>query len=221
MALYRLLLRLQVTPLRVVGILALASLAVLLGALARGDDRSAARDHRDRARLRTRHRRPARDGVARDVERWRSRRGSAARLPLAEAGAALAASGGRSPRDRHDRRAARRSAARRDRDRRRHLAADRCAPARLRARHPRLRGGLRRGRALAASRALVVPPLHPRLGERPRAGRRRRGPALDRELRPVARRARGRREHLLRRSAHRSCRSSSRSSSVPPGSRSR
>jgi ABC-2 type transport system permease protein len=37
-ALYRLLLRLQVTPLRVVGILALGSLAVLLGALARGDD---------------------------------------------------------------------------------------------------------------------------------------------------------------------------------------
>jgi ABC-2 type transport system permease protein len=38
MALYRLLLRLQVTPLRIVGILALASLAVLLGALARSDD---------------------------------------------------------------------------------------------------------------------------------------------------------------------------------------
>jgi ABC-2 type transport system permease protein len=37
-ALYRLLLRLQVTPLRVVGIVALGSLAVLLGALARGDD---------------------------------------------------------------------------------------------------------------------------------------------------------------------------------------
>jgi len=37
-ALYRLLLRLQVTLLRVIGILALASLAVLLGALARGDD---------------------------------------------------------------------------------------------------------------------------------------------------------------------------------------
>jgi ABC-2 type transport system permease protein len=38
MALYRLLLRLQVTTMRVVGILALASLAVLLGALARSDD---------------------------------------------------------------------------------------------------------------------------------------------------------------------------------------
>ena len=37
-ALYRLLLRLQVTPLRVVGILALGSLAVLLGALSRSDD---------------------------------------------------------------------------------------------------------------------------------------------------------------------------------------
>ena len=37
-ALYRLLLRLQVTPLRLVGILVLGSLAVLLGALARGDD---------------------------------------------------------------------------------------------------------------------------------------------------------------------------------------
>ena len=37
-ALYRLLLRLQVTTLRVIGILALASLAVLLGALARSDD---------------------------------------------------------------------------------------------------------------------------------------------------------------------------------------
>jgi len=37
-ALYRLLLRLQVTLLRVIGILALASLAVLLGALARSDD---------------------------------------------------------------------------------------------------------------------------------------------------------------------------------------
>ena len=37
-ALYRLLLRLQVTPLRLVGILALGSLAVVLGALARGDD---------------------------------------------------------------------------------------------------------------------------------------------------------------------------------------
>jgi ABC-2 type transport system permease protein len=37
-ALYRLLLRLQVTPLRIAGILALASLAVLLGALARSDD---------------------------------------------------------------------------------------------------------------------------------------------------------------------------------------
>ncbi len=37
-ALYRLLLRLQVTLLRVIGILALASLAVFLGALARGDD---------------------------------------------------------------------------------------------------------------------------------------------------------------------------------------
>lgn len=38
MALYRLLLRLQVTPLRVAGILGLASLAVLLGVLARSDD---------------------------------------------------------------------------------------------------------------------------------------------------------------------------------------
>lgn len=38
MVLYRLVLRLQVTPLRVVGILALATLAVLLGVLARGDD---------------------------------------------------------------------------------------------------------------------------------------------------------------------------------------
>jgi ABC-2 type transport system permease protein len=38
LALYRLLLRLQVTPLRLVGILALGSLAILLGALARGDD---------------------------------------------------------------------------------------------------------------------------------------------------------------------------------------
>jgi ABC-2 type transport system permease protein len=37
-ALYRLLLRLQVTLLRVIGIVALASLAVLLGALARSDD---------------------------------------------------------------------------------------------------------------------------------------------------------------------------------------
>ena len=37
-ALYRLLLRLQVTTRRVIGILALASLAVLLGALARSDD---------------------------------------------------------------------------------------------------------------------------------------------------------------------------------------
>jgi len=37
-ALYRLLLRLQVTPLRIAGILALGSLEVLLGALARGDD---------------------------------------------------------------------------------------------------------------------------------------------------------------------------------------
>ena len=37
-ALYRLLLRLQVTTMRVIGILALASLAVLLGALARSDD---------------------------------------------------------------------------------------------------------------------------------------------------------------------------------------
>jgi ABC-2 type transport system permease protein len=37
-ALYRLLLRLQVTPMRVAGILALGSLAVLLGALSRGDD---------------------------------------------------------------------------------------------------------------------------------------------------------------------------------------
>jgi ABC-2 type transport system permease protein len=37
-ALYRLLLRLQVTPLRVAGILALASLAVVLGVLARSDD---------------------------------------------------------------------------------------------------------------------------------------------------------------------------------------
>jgi len=37
-ALYRLVLRLQVTPLRVIGILALASLAILLGALARSDD---------------------------------------------------------------------------------------------------------------------------------------------------------------------------------------
>jgi len=37
-ALYRLLLRLQVTPMRVVGILALGSLAVLLGGLSRGDD---------------------------------------------------------------------------------------------------------------------------------------------------------------------------------------
>ena len=36
--LYRLLLRLQVTPLRIAGITALGSLAVLLGALARGDD---------------------------------------------------------------------------------------------------------------------------------------------------------------------------------------
>ena len=38
MALYRLLLRLQVTPLRVAGIVSLASLAVVLGVLARGDD---------------------------------------------------------------------------------------------------------------------------------------------------------------------------------------
>ena len=38
MALYRLLLRLQVTPLRVAGIVSLASLAVVLGGLARGDD---------------------------------------------------------------------------------------------------------------------------------------------------------------------------------------
>ena len=37
-ALYRLLLRLQVTPLRIAGIAALGSLAVLLGVLARGDD---------------------------------------------------------------------------------------------------------------------------------------------------------------------------------------
>jgi ABC-2 type transport system permease protein len=37
-ALYRLLLRLQVTLLRVIGIVALASLAILLGALARSDD---------------------------------------------------------------------------------------------------------------------------------------------------------------------------------------
>ena len=37
-ALYRLVLRLQVTPMRVVGILALGSLAVLLGALSRSDD---------------------------------------------------------------------------------------------------------------------------------------------------------------------------------------
>ena len=38
LALYRLVLRLQVTPLRVAGILALGGLAVLLGVLARGDD---------------------------------------------------------------------------------------------------------------------------------------------------------------------------------------
>lgn len=37
-ALYRLLLQLQVTPMRIAGILALGSLEVLLGALARGDD---------------------------------------------------------------------------------------------------------------------------------------------------------------------------------------
>ena len=61
------------------------------------------------------------------------------------------------------------------------------ARARVRARRLRLRGPLRRGRALAAAGALVEPPLHPRLGERPRAGRRRRRAALDRELRPVAR----------------------------------
>jgi ABC-2 type transport system permease protein len=38
LALYRLVLRQQVTPLRIAGILALGSLGVLLGALARGDD---------------------------------------------------------------------------------------------------------------------------------------------------------------------------------------
>ena len=79
-----------------------------------------------------------------------------------------------------------------DRRRRRHDRAARLARARVRARRLRLRGRLRRGRSLAAARSLVVPALHPRLGERARPGRRRRRPALDRELRAVARGRRGR-----------------------------
>ena len=220
MALYRLLLRLQVTPLRVVGILALASLAVLLGALARGDD--------DPLRATTEIALAYGLGIVlplatawlatssvgdlvedrllvylwlKPVPRWQLPAAAVlatvtivvplVAVPLVVTAIVAGAS---------------------------QLIG--ALAARLRARHRRLRGRLRRGRALAASRALVVPALHPRLGERPRARRRRRGAALDRELRPVARRARGRREHLLRRSAHRSCRSSSRSSSAPPGSRS-
>ena len=155
-ALYRLLLRLQVTPTagrrdpraRIAGRAARRSLAQRR--------RAAARDDRGRARLRPRDRPAARDGLARDLERRRPRRGSPARLPLAEARAALAAAGGGDPRDGDDRRAARRGAARRRRDRRRRLAADRRDPARVRSRRRRLRRRLRRGRALAAARALVA-----------------------------------------------------------------
>ena len=147
-ALSRSLLRLQVTPLRIVGDTSLSHPSPCCSARSRAATTiRSAPPPRSRSPTASGVVLPLGNRVARDVERRRSRRGSAAlvylwlkpvprwQLPAA-----------RSPRDRHDRRAARRRAARRGRDHHRRLPADRCVAARLRARHRRLRGRLRRGR---------------------------------------------------------------------------
>ncbi len=84
-------------------------------------------------RLRARDPRAARDALARHFGDRRPRGGQAARLPVAEAGAALAASRGGHPRDGQHRRAADRAAAHRVRSRRGSAATwpgRRCSPRR-------------------------------------------------------------------------------------------
>ena len=123
-ALYRLVLRTQVTVPRLLGIGALGAWPCC-SASSRPGRRSGRRPRRTSCGLRPRHRRAARGAVARDGGDRRPRRGPPARLPLAEAGRALAAPGRGRARHRHARRAARRGAAR----------------------GPRARRGRRRGRA--------------------------------------------------------------------------
>ena len=120
LALYRLLLRTQITVPRLLGIAALGALSLLLGVFAAPGRRLVgAGGRRRRLLLRARNPRPVRDALARHLGDRRPRRRPPARLPLAEARGTLAASGGGGARHGQRRRAADRGAARRVRPRRR------------------------------------------------------------------------------------------------------
>ncbi len=99
-ALYRLLLRTQITVTRLLGIAALGALSLLLGVFARLDDNSAAGGRRRRRLVRARSPRPVRDALARHLGDRRPHRRPPARLRLVEARGAVAAScrGGSWPR---------------------------------------------------------------------------------------------------------------------------
>ena len=99
-ALYRLLLRTQVTVPRLLGIAALGALSSSSARSPAADDDPAAGRRGRRRLVRARHARPARDALARHVGDRRPRRGPPARLPLAEACRALAAPRGGGARDR-------------------------------------------------------------------------------------------------------------------------
>ena len=166
LALYRLLLRTQITVPRLLGIGALgAPLDRDRGVCPPGRQLASGGCGR-RLRLRARDPRSARDALARHFGDRRPRGGQAARLPVAEARAALAASRGRRARHGQRRRAADRAAAhrvRRRRGRRRRGLGD---AARRDARRARVRRPVRRGGPLVSARGLVGACLRSDLGER-------------------------------------------------------
>ena len=113
LALYRLLLRTQITVPRLLGIAALGALSLLLGRVRPPGRQLGPGGRRRGLLLRARNPRPVRDALARHLGDRRPRRRPPARLPLAEARGALAASRRGGARDVHRRRAADRGAARR------------------------------------------------------------------------------------------------------------
>ena len=104
LALYRLLLRTQITLPRLLGIARARRARLLIGLFARWDDDPAQAAADTVAGYGLGVARPARNALARYLGPRRPRRGPAARVPQAEAGAALAASRRGGPRDGHDRR---------------------------------------------------------------------------------------------------------------------
>ena len=168
LALYRLLLRMQITVTRLLGIAGLGALAILIG-LFSPLGRQPGPGRRGRGvDLRARNPRPVRGAVARHVGDRRSRRRPPPRLPLAEARGALAASRRGRARDGQrrpaaDRRAARGVRARRGSRRRR----ARGFPRRF-ARGARVRRPVRRSGDRVPARCLVGARLRPCVGERRR-----------------------------------------------------